>query len=144
MKKCTRCGNSFKESEFPFTNKAKGKRFSMCFTCKKEYDREYWAKTKDVRNERKRKNSKSNIKRNADYVISHLKKNPCVDCGEGNIIVLEFDHQRDKSFNVSHGIRAGYSLESIQNEIDKCEVVCANCHRLRTAKQFNWQKGRDA
>jgi len=64
------------------------------------------------------------------------KNHPCADCGESDIVVLEFDHQRDKVADVSLLARDGYSLDKIKREIDKCEVVCANCHRRRTAKQF--------
>lgn len=65
----------------------------------------------------------------------------CMDCGEDNFIVLELDHVRGKKkSNVSDMIRNGYSWERILEEINKCESVCANCHRIRTAIQFNWYK----
>jgi len=56
----------------------------------------------------------------------------CVDCGEKNQIVLDFDHIKDKKYNVSRMIHDGFSWKAILNEIKKCEVVCANCHRIRT------------
>ena len=56
----------------------------------------------------------------------------CVDCGENNHIVLDFDHLRDKKYNVSRMIHDGFSWKAIKREIAKCEVVCANCHRIRT------------
>jgi len=56
----------------------------------------------------------------------------CVDCGENNHIVLDFDHLRDKKYNVSRMIHDGFSWKAIMNEIKKSEVVCANCHRVRT------------
>jgi hypothetical protein len=46
--------------------------------------------------------------------------------------MLDFDHLRDKKYNVSRMIHDGFSWKAIQKEIEKCEVVCANCHRLRT------------
>jgi hypothetical protein len=54
------------------------------------------------------------------------------DCGETDPLVLEFDHLGDKSFNIAKGIR-DHSWQSVLDEIRKCEVVCANCHRRRTA-----------
>lgn len=56
----------------------------------------------------------------------------CVDCGNKNPIVLEFDHLEghDKSFNLSDSSYLNIIL--IKEEIKKCEVVCANCHRIRT------------
>lgn len=72
---------------------------------------------------------------NAEFMIDYLSHHPCVDCGESDIVVLEFDHLRDKVADVSVLARGGYSVEAIKREIDKCEVVCANCHRRRTAKR---------
>jgi hypothetical protein len=63
-----------------------------------------------------------------------------VECGESDIVVLEFDHQRDKTLNVSALSREGYSLDRLKQEIAKCEAVCANCQRRRTAKQFGWYR----
>ena len=56
----------------------------------------------------------------------------CVDCRENNHIVLDFDHLRDKKYNISRMIHDGFSWKAILKEIQKCEVVCANCHRIRT------------
>ena len=56
----------------------------------------------------------------------------CVDCGENNHIVLDFDHLRDKKYNISQMVHEGFSWVAIMKEVAKCEVVCANCHRIRT------------
>ena len=56
----------------------------------------------------------------------------CVDCGVCNHIVLDFDHLKDKKYNISRMIHDGFSWAAIKKEIAKCEVVCANCHRIRT------------
>lgn len=134
MKKCTRCKQDFKTTEFKIVNQKTGKRSALCPECKREYDREYWAKTKYFRNERKKINTKRILERNREYIIAYLKLHPCIDCKEKDIEVLEFDHQRDKLFNVAEF--RGHSIENLQKEIDKCVVVCANCHRRRTNKQF--------
>jgi hypothetical protein len=65
-----------------------------------------------------------------DYFASH----PCMDCGETDPVVLEFDHLRDKRFNIGTAVTR-YGWEAILAEIEKCEVVCANCHRRRTARR---------
>lgn len=46
--------------------------------------------------------------------------------------ILDFDHLRDKKFQISSKGVKDYSLESIKKEIEKCEIVCSNCHRHRT------------
>jgi hypothetical protein len=71
--------------------------------------------------------------RNASFVFDHKANHPCVDCGNSDPVVLEFDHTgTDKLANVSDMVKNGLSLKRIQEEIDKCDVVCANCHRIRT------------
>ena len=65
--------------------------------------------------------------------LSEIKETSgCVDCGIVNPIVLDFDHLHDKKYNVSRMIHDGFSWAAIKKEIAKCEVVCANCHRVRT------------
>jgi hypothetical protein len=65
-------------------------------------------------------------------LIEYLREHSCVDCGEDDVMVLEFDHLGDKEFNISGGLR-DRSLAALIAEMAKCEVVCANCHRRRTA-----------
>lgn len=75
------------------------------------------------------------------YVYDILcKSNGCVDCGEIDPIVLEFDHvdPATKLFNI--GESYGKSKEVILSEIMKCDIVCANCHRKRTARMFNYYR----
>jgi thymidine kinase len=81
-------------------------------------------------------------KRNEDrrQVFDYLKTHPCVDCGEPDVIVLDFDHQRDKQYTISELIISNKQWEQILTEIEKCEVRCANCHRRKTAEKFGWKK----
>jgi hypothetical protein len=66
-------------------------------------------------------------------LIDDAKSKPCVDCGKSYpIYVMDFDHMRDKQFLLSRAGQRGYTLEQVKAEMAKCEVVCANCHRIRT------------
>lgn len=67
-------------------------------------------------------------------LYDYLKIHPCVDCGEDDWMVLEFDHIRGvKSFNVMSSVSR--TKELIEAEIAKCDIRCANCHRRRHAKE---------
>ena len=73
-----------------------------------------------------------------DYV-DLIKSAPCTDCG-GRFPSesMDLDHVRgDKIDHVSQMIKRAYSLSALQREIEKCEVVCANCHRVRTKKRIH-------
>lgn len=139
MRECIRCKEQKPLSEFNFKIKAKNLRQAHCKDCSRLYVQGHYNKNKQyyldkarVRNQRIRKIVKK-------FLWEYLSTNSCVDCGEKDPIVLEFDHIRDKLFNVSVMAR-NKTLIDVQNEVAKCEVRCANCHRRKTAKQFGWHK----
>lgn len=91
------------------------------------------------------RNKKTYLERQKEYtktkreLITDYKKTlRCVDCGNSDYRVLDFDHLGDKKFNISSAAQRGYSWKAIKNEILKCDPVCSNCHRIRT---FNRKKG---
>lgn len=107
----------------PYKNKEDRKLAS-----KKSYN-----KHRDKKLERSKKWAKFYINRNKNYINEYLKTHPCIDCGNDNPIVLDFDHVRGKKLNtISHIKKHAYSLNYVQNEIDKCDIRCANCHRIVT------------
>jgi hypothetical protein len=86
--------------------------------------------------ERLKKNRKKNKKTIQEFIVDYLKTHPCVDCGINDILVLEFDHVKGKSENVSHLMRQGCSINRLKEEIDLCEVRCCNCHRRKTLNRL--------
>jgi Zn ribbon nucleic-acid-binding protein len=99
----------------------------------REASRRHYEKHRDRVIASAKKYSKLTRDRIRAYISNYLKTNPCVDCGEANIIVLEFDHiGDDKDFNLSDAARKGVSMKKLNAEIAKCEVRCANCHRRKT------------
>jgi hypothetical protein len=92
------------------------------------------------KNKKKHISYVSNMKRKInDFVLNYKKNSKCVDCGflgRKHPEVLEFDHiNNNKEFNVSEFRYLTSSINKVKREIGKCEVVCANCHRIRTAKR---------
>ena len=63
-------------------------------------------------------------------------RSECVDRGEANPLLIDFDHLWDKRADVSYMIHAGFSWKGIATEIDKCEIRCANCHARKTAREI--------
>lgn len=71
--------------------------------------------------------------------IDNLKRVPCADCGGTfHPFVMDFDHREgvEKRFNVSAAIPLGLSIESVIEEAAKCDVICSNCHRMRTFQRI--------
>jgi predicted transcriptional regulator len=67
------------------------------------------------------------------FIQEYKTGKPCTDCKEVYPYwMMEFDHLKDKKFNISTAAISGLTLEELKQEIDKCELVCSNCHRNRT------------
>ena len=98
----------------------------------REASRRHYEKNRDRVIAKAKEYSKVARVRIRAFITAHLKTNPCVDCGETDPIILEFDHVQDKDFNLSDAARKGVSMKKLKDEIAKCEVRCSNCHRRKT------------
>lgn len=80
--------------------------------------------------------NKASRDRAAAFVFESKLNKPCLDCGGVfHPVCMDYDHVRGKKIsNVSEGVTKGWSLGKLAEEIAKCDLVCANCHRLRTFK----------
>jgi hypothetical protein len=74
------------------------------------------------------------------HVLEYLRGHPCVDCGESAPVVLEFDHIGEKTAGIAALVAAGATLAALKEEMSRCEVVCVNCHRRRTARRGRWRR----
>ena len=74
------------------------------------------------------------------------KSKPCKDCDtKYPHYVMQFDHARGtKSFEISKAVSGKRCIEVVLAEMEKCDVVCANCHAERTWQRKHWLKGRSA
>jgi len=111
-----------------------------CKACNKEYyDTNYNAEDGEFK-KRVTERNKKKARVIRQFVFDFLKEHPCIDCGESDPICLEFDHLGDKKIEVSIMVKNKRPIEEIQEEMNKCVVRCANCHRKKTAKDFGWYK----
>jgi hypothetical protein len=136
IKKCTSC--KIEKSLEQFSKKYKDRFQSKCKECTKIYLKNHYLKNKEYYIDKAQQHNKRYRKNGRQFVWDYLKEHPCVDCGEKDPIVLEFDHFRDKEYDISSMVHKSISIKKIKSEIDKCEIRCANCHRRKTAKQLNW------
>ena len=131
---CSKCGLEKDENEFAWHWYGL-RRHSACNDCRRKAQRDYYERTKEHPLEYKYNRQADEREEARHYVYEYLQEHPCVDCGESDPMVLTFDHVRGrKKMNISQMVNQGYSLEAIQEEIDKCEVVCANDHMRREKK----------
>lgn len=123
------------ELEMEMFSEFKGVRRPYCIVCYRDYQAKYRESNRDILNAKQRAKRREYVLNYMNRLGEYLLAHPCVDCGETDPLVLEFDHldPKIKLCNISD-IRKG-SWERILAEIDKCQVVCANCHKRRTAKQ---------
>ncbi len=130
MKICVMCLIEKEDTEF---HKKKVNLQSKCKECNKLYLKEHYRLNKQSYLDR---NVKNGTERKL-FFFNWLATQQCKDCGISDIRVLQFDHLRDKKFNIAHKI-GSLSWETLQVELEKCEIVCANCHSIRTADRGNW------
>ena len=142
MKLCTHCKTQKPESEFSSRQKSADGKASWCRECFKDNWRQRYYTNHDFYKQRHAESRNRLRNEKARKVYEYLKLHPCVDCGEPDPIVLEFDHKTgsDKIESVTQMITSNHSWEKISAEIQKCDVRCANCHRRRTAARFNYKR----
>lgn len=131
MKTCSRCGETKALADFNRASDHRDGLQSYCRGCNKEISRNRQVRQWGILRA---------------HVWSYLASHPCVDCGEVDPVVLEFDHVRgEKIEGIGKMISQAVTLAKLEAEIAKCEVRCANCHRRRTANVGGWWKiGRSA
>lgn len=146
MKTCTKCFVLKQEGDFFVRDKSIGRLHAQCKLCYKDHRKSYSAyhykKYGDQYRERAKKR-RAVIKKDLQVKMSaYLADKSCVICGESDIRVLDFDHiePSTKAIGISKAITNGMAWEIILEEINKCRILCANCHRKHTAIQSNWYR----
>lgn len=137
MKKyCDNCNHQLFLKEFSINNYKSDGLQSTCKECCKKRHKLWYRKNYKSHRVRANKNARRYRLRNSKRILKYLLKHPCVDCGEDDPIVLEFDHVRGKKLKeVSILSYSAWSWQHVKDEIAKCDVRCANCHRRKTFKK---------
>lgn len=128
MRQCGSCKVAKPLTDF---NKKGNGYQSRCRQCQKEYYKNYYDTTPKEK-QRLLNSNKLQKKKTKEYVDSLKENKPCADCGVSYPpYVMDFDHVGSKTMNISK-MRQVNGRDTIDKEISKCELVCANCHRIRT------------
>ena len=107
----------------------------------REYTKGHYQDHKDDYKARAKVNNIRYRNRNRAFILDYLNQHPCADCGETDPIVLQFDHTGEKTMMISRLVNSSYSIATLAAEVERCEVVCANCHFRRTAARHGaWYK----
>ena len=126
-KRCVKCGEVKDEECFNWKRKADNLRFCYCKDCRKIVRAEWYQKHKESHKQTVTKRMKKLRKWFQDY----KKTLKCNRCPESFHACLDFHHEEpnEKEICLSIAVQYGWRKERIIQEIEKCEVVCANCHR---------------
>jgi len=144
--KCTNCGIIKTEQEFFFRDKRNGKLHSQCKTCymnkRRTYYKDHYSKfagTYRARAIARKHRVRSELRAK---LLTYLRDKQCSVCGISDPRVLDFDHinSSEKSFGIARALTNTLDWRKILVEIKKCRILCANCHRIRTAEQFGWYR----
>jgi hypothetical protein len=141
MRRCGKCGLEKPLSEFAWRRRDKGQRHNYCRPCHAEYRREHYLENRARYIARAQRRKAELWAERTQRLLDYFAEHPCVDCGEADPLVLEFDHLRDKRFGIGAKL-TNYPWEAILGEIEKCEVVCGNCHKRRTARRRQSNRAR--
>lgn len=125
MKICKYCNKSYPESDFGIALSTPGKvyRRLKCRNC--------FSNTKKLLKDKY-----------CAFLNDYKEKYGCYKCGTKDYRVLDFHHLRDKEFNIGYANYNHLAFDRVKKEIEKCAVVCANCHRIIHFKQY-WQHDKE-
>jgi len=138
MKKCCSCLLEKNIEDFWKYSRSSDWLQPRCKLCKREYDNKYFTLMNSEKRQQKNQTSYINTQRKYLVINQYILEKWCIDCWyKDNPAALQFDHISKKNFNIWGSVNK-YSLEKIMEEIQLCEVRCANCHCIKTSKDFNW------
>jgi hypothetical protein len=130
MKRCRRCRVTKPLSDFALNKLSADGHNDRCRAC----FRDIYQLDREARLEQMARRRLPAREAARQWVADYLREHPCTDCGTTDVRVLEFDHRPDevKRWAISRMIGGAYNVETIADEVARCDVRCANCHRKMT------------
>lgn len=130
-KVCSRCDTRKEISAFD-KQRVKGVYYykPYCSGCKsKAYRQRKPEIIKNIAKKCKQKYRENQLKMKLE-LMQHINQTECKHCGYNNILALSFHHRnpKEKEFNISKGFTHSYGLDLMKKEVEKCDVLCLNCH----------------
>jgi hypothetical protein len=124
-KVCPQCGVKKKKEEFYSRPKYRDGLSSYCKNCDRTYRKLHYKKNKKMY----LKKSINNRKKTREWFVDYMMDKECTECGESHKACLDFHHvdPEEKELNVSDALL--YSVSKVEKEIEKCIILCSNCHR---------------
>ena len=124
---CSICKTEKSFDSFLWKNKSKNLKHSVCSECYKKVRK----KSYDANSQYYKDKSKKRRKEHASQYEEYKKSLSCKVCGESETVCLDFHHlyANEKDFNIAARKHSTTKFEKIVREIEKCVVLCANCHR---------------
>ena len=139
-KQCYRCQATKDTSEFHKYSRNRDGLQPYCRSCKRDIDKELYKKYP----RRTYEHNRANIQRNRMWLYNFLKTKQCewegCTVNDPDMLVLDHLNPDEKRDHVSTMVASSFSLKSIQEEIAKCRVLCANHHQKHTIQQFGYKK----
>ncbi|MCW3039380.1 MAG: hypothetical protein JWM31_1285 [Solirubrobacterales bacterium] len=129
-KRCPRCERTQAVEHF---NRSGAGRCAWCRSCYRDYHRGRRPERQAVRARQ--------LARGRAHVSEVLAGAACADCGTRDTVVMEFDHLDGKVESVARLLGGGANPARLDAEIARCEIVCVNCHRRRTATRGGHRRG---
>lgn len=129
MRTCIKCNQSLDDLEFSLKSKTTGQRSTICKPCHRLYTKQHYKSNKTKYISRAKLRHPNDIARNRKFITDYKKQHSCKFCQESDYRCLDFHHldQSIKHYNLSRMLHN--SITTIQSEIDKCILICSNCHR---------------
>lgn len=130
-KTCSKCQSAKPVTEFNFRRRSEGTRHSYCRDCGKKLTHSHY-----------KRNKRSYLDRNTQTYERHrelvrqAKSRPCADCKvQYPYYVMDFDHRDGAAKKFALNSVQRKTKQAILREMEKCDVVCSNCHRERTHRR---------